>query len=117
MVDAEILERLKAERKNLEDELAQFKVEEEQADEQREGSPFGKREEGANEAFELEKRLALESKVVNSLSAVNNAIKKIESGTYGICDMCKKPIEAARLEALPQANLCLKCKSQQIKHA
>jgi DnaK suppressor protein len=112
---AELLERLKLERDRLERELAQLNVEEKQADEQREGSPFGKREEGATETFEMEKRMALERKLSGSLAEVKHAMEKIDSGTYGICDSCKNPIEQARMEALPQANLCLKCKSQQMK--
>jgi DnaK suppressor protein len=110
-------ERLKQERTRLKYELQQLKVEEKSADEQREGSPFGKREEGATEAFELEKRLALERRFTDALVEVEHALKKYEAGTYGICDLCSRPIEPARLEALPQANLCLECKARQAKNA
>jgi DnaK suppressor protein len=110
-------ERLKQERTRLKYELQQLKVEEKSADEQREGSPFGKREEGATEAFELEKRLALERRFTDALVEVEHALKKYEAGTYGICDLCSRPIEPARLEALPQANLCLECKARQTKNA
>lgn len=114
---AELVERLKTESRRLEHELEQLKIEEEQADDQREGSPFGKREEGASETFELEKRLALEKKLHMALTEINHALEKYASGTYGMCDNCKNPIEPARLEALPQANLCLKCKSKQMRSA
>ena len=118
MVDAvELMERLKAECKRLESELEQLRMEEKQADGQREGSPFGKREEGATEAFEWEKRIAIGKKLSSTLAEIKHAIEKYESGTYGICDMCKISIKPARLEALPQANLCLKCKSRQMKNA
>ena len=110
-------ERLKQEQTRLKYELQQLKVEEKSADEQREGSPFGKREEGATEAFELEKRLALERWLTEALVEVEHALKKYEAGTYGICDLCSRPIEPARLEALPQANLCLECKVRQAKNA
>ena len=110
-------ERLKQEQTRLKYELQQLKVEEKSADEQREGSPFGNREEGATEAFELEKRLALERWLTDALVEVEHALKKYEAGTYGICDMCSRPIELARLEALPQANLCLECKARQAKNA
>jgi RNA polymerase-binding transcription factor DksA len=110
-------ERLKQEQTCLKYELQQLKVEEKSADEQREGSPFGKREEGATEAFELEKRLALERWLTEALVEVEHALKKYEAGTYGICDLCSRPIEPARLEALPQANLCLECKARQAKNA
>jgi DnaK suppressor protein len=113
----ELYERLKQEQQHLKNELQQLKVEEKSADEQREGSPFGKREEGATEAFELEKRLALERRLTDALAEVEHALNKYEAGTYGICDLCGRTIEPARLEALPQANLCLECKARQAKNA
>lgn len=114
---AEFYERLKKEQMRLHSELRQLKAEEKSADEQREGSPFGKREEGATEVFELEKRLALSSRLTTALAEVEHALKKYEAGTYGLCDLCGKPIERARLEALPHANLCLECKGRQAKNA
>ena len=116
-VFTELYDRLKEEQKHLKNELQQLKVEEKSADEQREGSPFGKREEGATEAFELEKRLALERRLSDALAEVEHALNKYEAGTYGICDLCTQPIETARLEALPHANLCLECKVRQTKNA
>lgn len=113
----ELFERLKQEQMSLNSELQQLKAEEKSADEQREGSPFGKREEGATEAFELEKRLALENRLTSALTEVEHALRKYEAGTYGICDLCGKPIDPARLEALPHANLCLECKTRQAKNA
>jgi len=113
----ELYERLKQEQMQLNSELQRLKAEEKSADAQREGSPFGKREEGATEAFELEKRLLLERRLTDALADVEHALKKYEAGTYGICDLCGKPIEPARLEALPQANLCLQCKVHQAKNA
>jgi DnaK suppressor protein len=113
----DLYERLKQEQKRVTDELQRLKVEEKSADEQREGSPFGKREEGATEAFELEKRMALERRLTEALAEVERALKKYEAGNYGICDLCGQSIEPARLEALPQASLCLECKSRQAKNA
>jgi RNA polymerase-binding transcription factor DksA len=113
----ELHERLKQEKMQLNSELQRLKAEEKSADGQREGSPFGKREEGATEAFELEKRMALERSLADALVDVEHALKKYEAGTYGICDLCSRPIEPARLEALPQANLCLECKAHQAKNA
>ena len=113
----ELYERLKQEQMSLKSELQRLKAEEKTADEQREGSPFGKREEGATEAFEWEKRWALEKRLNDALADVEHAMKKYESGTYGICDLCSRPIEPDRLEALPQASLCLECKARQAKDA
>jgi len=114
---SELYEQLKKEQIRLKSELQRLKAEEKSADEQREGSPFGKREEGATEAFELEKRMALEKRLTGSLAEVEHAIKKYEAGIYDICDICGNTIEMARLEALPQASLCLQCKASRAKDA
>jgi RNA polymerase-binding protein DksA len=109
--------RLEAERKRLVEELEQQKASASSSDERREGSPFGKREEEATEALELEKRLVLEKRITEELNDIEHALHKFEAGTYGLCDNCGQPIDPARLEALPQASLCVKCKSQQAKNA
>jgi DnaK suppressor protein len=109
--------RLESEQKRLIDELEQSKASARPVDERREGSPFGKREEEATEALELEKRLALEKRIRDQLAVVEHALAKFEKGTYGLCDICGQPIEPGRLEALPQANLCLSCKARQAKNA
>ena len=109
--------RLEGEQKRLIEELEQLKANVRPAEERREGSPFGKREEEAAEAAELEKRLALEKRMRGLLAEVEHALHKFEDGTYGSCDVCGKPIDPARLEALPQASLCLNCKALQSKDA
>ena len=112
---AELYERLKKEKAELLEKLEQLRTLGQPSAERKEGSPFGKREEGADEASELEKRLALEERLGESLSEVEHALQKYEAGTYGLCDSCGQPIEQARLEAIPQASLCLNCKAQQAK--
>jgi len=109
--------RLEAERKRLMEELEQLQASANPTDERREGSPFGKREEEATEALELEKRLILERRIKEQLLGVEHALHKYEEGTYGFCDSCGQPIDPARLEAIPEASLCIKCKTQQAKNA
>ena len=109
--------RLEAEKKRLTEELEQLMASANPPDERREGSPFGKREEEATEALELEKRLVLEKRIKEQLIGVEHALHKYEEGTYGFCDSCGQPIDPARLEAIPEASLCIKCKSQQAKNA
>jgi len=109
--------RLESEQKRLIGELEQLEASVRPASERREGSPFGKREEEATETLELETRLALEKRVRNQLAEIEHALSKFEEGTYGLCDICGQPIDPARLEALPQANLCLSCKASQAKNA
>ena len=108
---------MEKEQGRLTKELEQLKADMRPGDERREGSPFGKREEEATESFELEKRLALEKRIREQLAEVAHALDKLDKGTYGSCDDCGQSIDPARLEALPQANLCLNCKALQAKNA
>jgi RNA polymerase-binding transcription factor DksA len=112
---AELYERLKKEKAELLEKIEQLRALGQPSAERKEGSPFGKREEGADEASELEKRLALEKRLRESLNEVEHALQKYEAGTYGLCDSCGRAIEQARLEAIPQASLCLKCKASREK--
>lgn len=114
---SELRKKLKSEQKRLEEELEQLHTNASSSDERREGSPFGKREEEATETLELEKRLTMENRIRQELAGIEHALHKFEEGTYGKCDNCGKSIAKARLEALPQASLCLDCKAQQAKNA
>ena len=107
--------RLEDEKKHLLAELEQLGASIRPAEVRREGSPFGKREEEATESFELEKRLALEKQTRGQLAEVEHALRKFEKGTYGLCDSCGQPIAPDRLEALPQASLCVNCKTKSAK--
>ena len=50
-------------------------------------------------------RLAIE--LQETLDEVEAAIARLEAGAYGLCEICGKPIGAARLEAMPAARLCI----------
>ena len=104
-------EQLESERQRLTDELVQLQTSASTSEERREGSPFGKREEEATETLELEKRLTMENRIRQELAGIEHALDKFEKGTYGLCDNCGKPIDPERLEALPQASLCMNCKA------
>ena len=47
------------------------------------------------------------------LSKLDLALKKIEEGHFGICEVCEEPIGRKRLEARPETTLCIKCKEDQ----
>lgn len=113
---SKLLQQLKAERKRLLQELEQMQASQQMV-ERRAGGPFGKRGEEASQVSELEKRMDLERMLKKSLGEIDHALEKYDAGTYGLCDSCGKPIEPARLKALPQANLCLSCKARQTKDA
>jgi DnaK suppressor protein len=47
------------------------------------------------------------------LSKLDLALKKIDDGSFGICEICDEPIGKKRLEARPETSLCIKCKEDQ----
>ena len=47
------------------------------------------------------------------LTKVDLALKKIEAGTFGICEVCDEQIGKKRLEARPETSLCIRCKEDQ----
>ncbi len=75
--------RLESERRRVLEELEQLEANVRPAEERREGSPFGKREEEATESFELEKRQALEKQIRDQLVEVDHTLHKLENETYG----------------------------------
>ena len=59
-----------------------------------------------NEQNDVRKNLLVEAQ--QNLELVNNALLRIENGTYGICTVSGEEIEPARLEAVPFATTCMK---------
>ncbi|MEW5907907.1 MAG: TraR/DksA C4-type zinc finger protein [Patescibacteria group bacterium] len=57
---------------------------------------------------ELENRKAIEDKLEERLTFVNEALERIKKGVYGFCLKCKQPIDEARLKANPAARHCIK---------
>jgi RNA polymerase-binding protein DksA len=58
--------------------------------------------------FERERDLSIENNVKDLLQKIDRALGRIDAGTFGLCERCGKPIEKARIKALPYANLCIK---------
>jgi RNA polymerase-binding protein DksA len=65
----------------------------------------------ASDTFEREKGIAIESSVQELLQQVEEALGRIEDGSYGACEMCGQAIHPDRLRALPYARLCINCKA------
>ena len=65
--------------------------------------------------FERERDLSLSENVKDILKRVNEALDRIDNGTFGLCEMCGAPIPEERLKALPYANLCITCKQKEEK--
>jgi DnaK suppressor protein len=66
-------------------------------------------EEEADEVAAYVARLPVEHSFELRVQAIEEALKKIKSGTYGKCTKCKGNIPKKRLEAYPEAAFCLKC--------
>ena len=60
--------------------------------------------------FDREMGYSLESNSGNVLAAIDEALRRIDEGTFGTCARCGKPIAEARLEAMPYATKCIDCK-------
>jgi RNA polymerase-binding protein DksA len=58
--------------------------------------------------FEREKDLSIENNVRDLLRKIDKALKRMDEKTYGLCERCGRPIEKARLKALPYAELCIR---------
>jgi RNA polymerase-binding protein DksA len=65
--------------------------------------------------FEREKDESLTDNARDLLGKIEKALSRMDEGTYGICERCGKPIEKARLKALPYANLCIKDKQAETR--
>jgi RNA polymerase-binding transcription factor DksA len=66
--------------------------------------------EGDPELIEHETALALTQALEHRLTSIDHALRQAQNGVYGICELCKEPIDPARLAAVPETTLCLKCK-------
>lgn len=67
----------------------------------------------ATSTFDRELDATLEGNEERLLQAIDSALQRIESGTYGICQTCGQPIGAERLEALPWTTQCIDCKRRE----
>lgn len=72
-------------------------------------SPDPNTAEGGSLAFEMEKELSLWQNAHDILSGVEEALRRIDEGSYGNCDECGAAIPVARLDALPHTKLCVTC--------
>jgi DnaK suppressor protein len=78
-----------------------------------EASAFGMHQADAgSDAYDRDFALSLLSQEQDALYEIDEALKRIELGTYGICEMSGKPIPHARLEAIPFARFTVECQSQ-----
>jgi RNA polymerase-binding protein DksA len=69
------------------------------------------------DAMEREKAFQLASAEGRILLEINEALRRMARGEYGVCESCGNPILRARLEAMPTARLCLACKEKEERAA
>ncbi len=67
----------------------------------------------ADALFEYERNRALVEHTRQLLTQVQEALGRIDAGTYGICSNCGRPIQPARLQALPYVTLCIDCQAKE----
>ena len=77
------------------------------------GSKSGDWIDQSSQESDLHVRLALKQTDSKLLRAIEEAIHRIEQGTYGICMECDNHIAPARLEAVPWTRVCIDCKVKQ----
>jgi RNA polymerase-binding transcription factor DksA len=71
--------------------------------------------EGDTLSVERERDLALSASARQSVEEIERALERMDRGRYGLCERCSKRIAPARLEALPQAALCIECASRLVR--
>lgn len=63
--------------------------------------------------FDRERDLSIRNNIQDLVEQMTRAIARIDEGSYGTCERCGRPIDAARLRALPHALLCMDCKRRE----
>ena len=69
----------------------------------------------ATDNFDREFNLGLVSSEQQILNQIDESLRKMEEGSFGICDTCDKPISQKRLLAVPYTQFCIKCQSEEEK--
>jgi RNA polymerase-binding transcription factor DksA len=78
-----------------------------------EASAFGMHQADAgSDAYDRDFALSLLSQEQDALYEIEEALKRVETGEYGMCEMSGKPIAHARLEAIPFARYTVECQAQ-----
>jgi DnaK suppressor protein len=71
----------------------------------------------ASEERDREINFILSDREREKLQSVEEALERIEEGSYGICESCESEIAAGRLEAMPFTRLCVSCQAEREKEA
>ncbi len=66
----------------------------------------------ASELNDMERGKALQGNEMNIINKIDDSIKSIDEGTYGVCKRCGKEISSERLEFIPYAKYCVHCQNE-----
>jgi DnaK suppressor protein len=72
-------------------------------------------DEKAHSITDYEEERAAEQNLELRLREAKETLKKIDEGTYGICEKCSSPIDARRLKAVPMARFCVSCANKKAR--
>jgi DnaK suppressor protein len=67
--------------------------------------------EGDTLNVERDRLLLVAAEAQAKVAEIDAAITRVDAGNYGLCEACGKPIPEARLEVVPEATLCVSCKT------
>jgi DnaK suppressor protein len=70
---------------------------------------YGSQAAAASHVFEQQRDLALRDRSRADLGRVESALRRLEAGSYGLCESCGNQIAPERLDAIPWAPLCIDC--------
>lgn len=68
--------------------------------------------EDGTDAFDRQFALLLASSEHDAVFEIDEALQRMEDGTYGVCQQCFKAVEVSRLKALPFVKMCVACQSE-----
>lgn len=105
-------EELEAERAQLLEQVAELDAEAD-VNNWREGGFDDDPADAGSASFERETAQSLSNHSRRLLTQIDDALRRMDQGIYGICERCGKQIEPERLEALPYATLCMECKRRE----
>jgi DnaK suppressor protein len=103
------MKKMSSEKERLERELKETLAEIEQLNKKLEDKADYSLGEGGSTIYEWEFNLALRRSLEEKAKSIEAALRKMEGGRYGICEICGKEINAERLKVLPHTTLCIEC--------
>ena len=69
----------------------------------------------AADTYDRELSMNIASSEQQMLYEIDDALKRLDDGSYGVCQQCNQPIAMSRLKAVPSASLCIECQRSKEK--